>query len=482
VSRPDRTGAATSAPAWRGAGAVAEALPFALATGAAGLASIASVVLLTRLLGAQGYGLYASLLALALILQNGVFFCLQTSIVRFHARAGADPAQLATAVRLAFLAGCGLVALVWPLAVAALARAGVTLDLAAAGLALLVVRGWLGLAQAWNRVEARPWRYFALEALQAWGALALALLALQLWPHQPAAPLWAAAAAAAAASLGAPSLLLQPMRTAGSGALARELVGYGLPLAFVYLAGGALALSDRVLIARFDGAAAAGAYAVAYALTDRAFGLALMPLPVAVKPRLFAAAEARDAETVRRLLERSARWLILLGFPIAAAFVVLRMPLARLAGGPDLAAPAAAVIPLLAIGALLSSLLQLHFAVAFQLRRRTMGMLACLGIAAAANLGANLVLIPRFGMIAAAWTTVGGYAIALLLAVVTGRRHFRIPFSPKLAFATAFLCALGIAAFERAAPLGATGAMSAFPLSIHSSGSQNGSSGTERGR
>jgi O-antigen/teichoic acid export membrane protein len=435
------------------AGAMSTAAPFALATGAAAVASIAGVVLLTRLLGAQGYGLYATFLALVVILQNGVFLCLQTSIIRFHARAGGDRPQLATAVRLAFLAGCGLLALVWPLGLLWLGKAGVTANLAAAGFALLALRGWLSLVQAWNRAEGRRWRYLALEMLQAYGALALALLALQAFPGDPAAPLWAAAAAAGFAALCAPSLVVEPVRLAGSGPLMRALIGYGLPLALVYFAGGALALSDRLLVARFDGAAAAGAYAVAFALTDRAFGMALMPLPVAVKPGLFAAFEAGDADTVRRLLERSARWLIVIGLPMAAAFAILREPLARFAGGAGLAAPAAAVLPLLAAGALLSWLLQLHFALAFQLQRRTLGMLFCLGTAAAANIAANLVLIPRYGMIAAGWTTIAGYGLALALAAGTGRRHYRVPFPARYAVPTALLCALAVAAAQWLSPL-----------------------------
>lgn len=434
------------------AGALATAAPFAVATGGAAVASIAGVVLLTRLLGAQGYGLYATLLALVVILQNGIFLCLQTGIIRFHARTAGAEAQLATAVRLAFLAGCALLALVWPLGLMWLGGA-VTANLAAAGFALLILRGWLSLVQAWNRAENRRWRYVALEIFQAYGALGLALVALKAFPGDPAAPLWAAAAAAGLAALFAPALIVQPLRAFGSGPLVRELIGYGLPLALVYFAGGALALSDRLLVARFDGAAAAGAYAVAFALADRAFGMALMPLPVAVKPGLFAAFEAGETDTVRGLLERSARWLTVIGLPMTAAFTILRGPLARLAGGAALAGPAAAVLPLLAVGALLSWLLQLHFALAFQLRRRTFGMLFCLGTAAAANIAANLVLIPRYGMIAAAWTTVAGYALALALAIGIGRRHHAIPFPRLYAVAIAFLCALAVAAAQWLAPV-----------------------------
>jgi len=48
--------------------------------------------------------------------------------------------------------------------------------------------------------------------------------------------------------------------------------------------------------------------------------------------------------------------------------------------------------------------------------------------ASALNLGLNFLLIPRFGMWAAAWTTVAGFALLCILVYLLSRRHYPIPF------------------------------------------------------
>jgi O-antigen/teichoic acid export membrane protein len=428
------------------------AAPYAMAIAAGAAASVCSVIVLTRMLAAEGYGLYAAVLGLVTIVQNAGYLALQTSILRFHARADGAEARhrLATAVRIAFLVATVIVAAAWSVAVSWLGDAGVTAQLALAGLALLVTRGWLNLVQAWNRAEGRRWTFFLLEAVQSFGALLLAIAALELAPGAPEAAVWAAAAAGALAAALAPALLLAPVRTKETAHLLRELIAYGAPLTLVFFAGAALAVSDRLIVAVHLGAAAAAAYAVAFAVADRAINLVVLPVPLANKPVLFAAWERGGDAAARPVLERTAHWLIVLGFPAATILVAAPEPVAYLLAGGGLAGEAARMIPWLAIGALLSAFLTHNFSIAFQLTRRTHWMLVAVGVPATLNVAANLILVPRYGIAAAGWTTVGCYALAVALAVVLGRRHVRIPFPPRTAAVTLLACA-ALAALLRTA-------------------------------
>jgi O-antigen/teichoic acid export membrane protein len=67
-------------------------------------------------------------------------------------------------------------------------------------------------------------------------------------------------------------------------------------------------------------------------------------------------------------------------------------------------------------------------------------MLAAVGPPALLNVAANILLLPRFGMMAAAWTTVGSYMLAIVLSVALGRRHVRTPFPPRAAGRTLVAC------------------------------------------
>jgi O-antigen/teichoic acid export membrane protein len=129
-----------------------------------------------------------------------------------------------------------------------------------------------------------------------------------------------------------------------------------------------------------------------------------------------------------------------IGLPITTLLVCSPGPLVALFAGGGLAAEAEAVVPWVAIGSLLGALLSLHFGLAFQLASRTGGMIAVLAPAAILNVVANLLLLPVFGMIAAAWTTVAAYAFALCLSACLGRRHHRIPFPVKDAMISAAAC------------------------------------------
>jgi hypothetical protein len=89
----------------------------------------------------------------------------------------------------------------------------------------------------------------------------------------------------------------------------------------------------------------------------------------------------------------------------------------------------AEVLPWTGIAALLSCFMSLHFGLAFQIASRTKGMFFAVTPAVALNIVANILLLPVFGVVAAGWSTVAGYSIALLLTIRFGNRHLRVPLS-----------------------------------------------------
>ena len=72
--------------------------------------------------------------------------------------------------------------------------------------------------------------------------------------------------------------------------------------------------------------------------------------------------------------------------------------------------PAADLIPVICLGYVFFSA-HGHFNVPALLSRRTVALLPVYAAATAANVGANLLLIPRFGLKGAAWATVVAFAV-----------------------------------------------------------------------
>ncbi|AQR72316.1 hypothetical protein BXU08_00320 [Sphingomonas sp. LM7] len=404
----------------------ASALPFAIANSTAAVAAIGSVILFTRLLSPSNYGVYASAFAAVLLLQNLAFFWLQSAALRLHGKVDSDDRHFSAAMRASFLISAIFASLVW-VGVAAWLFAASSVAVVLLGWMLLVLRGWLSLVNAWNRSHGHVWRYVATELASSAGALLFGAGAIWMLPNDASAPLLGAVAAVVLATLLTPELLFGPVRMHTSSAQMRAFWHYGAPLALVSLATTLLALSDRLLLAGLLGPVAVGGYSVGYALAERPLNLVLQPIGLASKPALFKAFETGGIAAARPILERDANWLMLLGFPAAATLIAVPHRIATILVGTDMAAMAAEVMPWVALGTLFSCLAVLHFALAFQLSKNTAWAIAAIAPAAAANIVANLLLIPRYGFVAAAWSTAACYALVLVLMILIGRRHVHVP-------------------------------------------------------
>jgi O-antigen/teichoic acid export membrane protein len=88
---------------------------------------------------------------------------------------------------------------------------------------------------------------------------------------------------------------------------------------------------------------------------------------------------------------------------------------------------AAPVIPVVALAYLLHGVFLLT-SIGIGIERKARYYPVITGAAAAANVAANFVLIPRVGMMGAAWATVLSYAVMAILGFLISRRLFPIPF------------------------------------------------------
>ncbi len=87
----------------------------------------------------------------------------------------------------------------------------------------------------------------------------------------------------------------------------------------------------------------------------------------------------------------------------------------------------ARVVPWTAIGVALQGIYLLT-SIGLAIEKRTEYYPLSTGLAAAANIGSNIVLIPRFGYIGAAWSNVVSYAVLAVSAWLCSRRFYPIPY------------------------------------------------------
>ena len=213
---------------------------------------------------------------------------------------------------------------------------------------------------------------------------------------------------------------------------ARELLAFAVPLVPHALAMTGLASFDQVVISQLLGLEQTGLYALAYrfgmAMFLIAFGVASAWNPLVYRELGQSERGVGLGATAKRAFRVAILVAVLLCFALPGLAVVV--------GGPAFA-PSARLIPIVVYGYLWMMLYSL--AVPFLTFDNRTGTLARSSAAAfAVNAALNYLLIPQYGVTAAALTTVASYVLLFLLVWRRLDRSGGVPFGRLLQEALAF--------------------------------------------
>lgn len=234
--------------------------------------------------------------------------------------------------------------------------------------------------------------------------------------------LWADVLSSIAFALALAPMLLRNLGRGFSWDMLREAARFGLPKVPHGLAYQALNLADRKLLDLLSTRAEAGLYHVAYMFgTGVKFFLSAFEL--AWVPFVFSLLKRADAPaTLARIATHAAAVLVSVGLLIA----VLAREILSLMTDPKYHA-AHPVVPVIVLAYVIQGFFTLTgIGIGISKRAYYYPILTFAG--AATNIGLNLLAIPRFGKMGAAWATVAGYAVLTGLGCYFGNRHYPIPF------------------------------------------------------
>lgn len=234
------------------------------------------------------------------------------------------------------------------------------------------------------------------------------------------------------------------IRLTFSRAVLAEALRFGLPRLPPGIGHHAVAMGDRYLLLLFTAEAVVGVYSVGATL-----GLALRnflsAFQVAWTPFLFETMKKPDARETYRAVTTYAVLLLVL---LAAGLGATAVDVVRLMTAPAFH-EAAQVVPWIALAALLQGVYQLTSA-GLSIVKRTNYYLLAFAAAAVTSIAGNLLLIPRFGMIGAAWTQTIAYGVLAAAGMALSQWHYPIRYEwgrlLKLAIAGAASYALGAGA------------------------------------
>ncbi|MGZ4200461.1 MAG: flippase [Thermoleophilaceae bacterium] len=178
----------------------------------------------------------------------------------------------------------------------------------------------------------------------------------------------------------------------------KELARFALPVGIAGMLTLAYGRIDQVIVFQLAGANDAGLYGAMYRiLNTSAF------VPMAVTTTLFPILARVDRSEMRKLLQQAAEYLAMASFPIFAFVLVASEPIVRLLFGPEFV-PGHNALRIL-MGAFLCicfGYLAGSMIIVLRLQRLFVRYAV---IALVINVGLNLVFVPIYGYIAAAWIT-----------------------------------------------------------------------------
>jgi O-antigen/teichoic acid export membrane protein len=394
-----------------------------------GVVGILTIVVFTRILSAEDFGRYALAFSVLTLAHVAVFTWLEAAMARFWAAEAPEtlPNHFASLYRAAlaatavFLPLVGLVLWLWPMDPA--------FRLALfAGLAGVPIRCLAKLAQERFRAAGEVARAAGLDIFLAIGGFGIGVL-FALAGAGGASPLIGLALAPLFAL---PFILPGEWRRTKGGSVdparLRAYAAYGYPIAASLALALVLASTDRFLLAAFMDEAAVGAYHAGYSLANRTLDVLFIWLGAAGAPALIMALERGGQAALKVAAKEQADLLVLIGLPAAVGVALVARPLAEVMIGPDLRAVATLITPWITLSAFLSGISVYYFYQAFTLAKRTRLLLVAMSAPALANVILTLILIPRFGVLGAAWATAASFAVGLAASILIGRRVLVLPF------------------------------------------------------
>ena len=223
-----------------------------------------------------------------------------------------------------------------------------------------------------------------------------------------------------------------------------DALAFGLPDIPVRVGAWALRVADRLILQAYVPLSMVGVYAVGYMLGSAVFEVVASAVNSAILPFFYGTAAERSEAESKRVFARVAAWdAALIGF-LALATTLFAREAILLLTTPDYLA-AATIVPFVAWASAFQALAHVPSR-GIYLARRT-GLLPLVFIVPAIlNVGLNLVLVPRFGIVGAAWATLGAYPVLFVLTLVAGQRAYRIPYDwGRMALALGMAGALSLA-------------------------------------
>lgn len=210
----------------------------------------------------------------------------------------------------------------------------------------------------------------------------------------------------------------------------RPYLSFGVPMIPGLLSSWVTSSSDRYVIGIFLGVTSVGIYSAGYSL-GCIISFFIAPLAFVLLPTLSRLYDENRMTEVKIHLTYSLKYFLMLAIPSVCGLSVLAKPLIHSLTTLEFVPIGSLVVPFIAISYLLFGVYVVYSQVFILIKKtRIIGILW--GGAALLNLALNIIFVPRFGILAAAGTTLVCYILVVGITIFISVKH--IKFSLAWAF------------------------------------------------
>ncbi|MFC2010262.1 flippase [Chloroflexota bacterium] len=204
----------------------------------------------------------------------------------------------------------------------------------------------------------------------------------------------------------------------------KKYLSFGLPLIPRSISYWLIHLSDRYIISYFMGVGAVGVYSAAYGIGSVPYTVCAVLTLTLMAPLSRYYDEGRTDE-VQTHLRYSLKYFLTVMIPFVFGATILAKPVLNIFSTTGIANEAHILVPILASGILF---LSIHNLISFILiLNKKPKILAVIWVVAAVlNLGLNIVMVPRVGILGAAISTLISYSLVLILVSYYSFREFNL--------------------------------------------------------
>lgn len=209
--------------------------------------------------------------------------------------------------------------------------------------------------------------------------------------------------------------------------LFRDLLTYGMPLTATFVLNFIISSSDKFFIAYYLGTNDTGLYSVGYNLGQHTIGMILMIVNLGGYPLIVNVLEKQGVSVAYEKLNDNFIFLLGIGLPATVGLSLLARNISGIFLGAEFSEAAQIIIPWIAFSALIGGMKAFYFDLSFHLGKRTVGQVWVALFAAMLNICLNLALIPKMGLLGAAYATILSYTAGIVLSSIVGRKIFKLP-------------------------------------------------------